>query len=1167
MRDTSTWSKKLRKALQKSSQLQAYVEFLFLNNRSIQKKEAQRLARLITNVELGLTLLRDIAPSEQAIAVRAFLSGYRYPVPCLQNDDNWHKVRIARFYLIRFKGEIWKRSLEEYIRLPEELKIFELDNVSQVPEVGYTSILPGRLNGLYRPTLTQTPPHTKNRVKLASVGLWYAKVSVKGNSPEEVPIYIPQAVVDLDLSNTVSFEHRQAVNPGYTVSKSTLLAEAESMDRKLAEMGENAQNYHQRLSGVNFKLFDLETNDYQNGDEIRLDKLIHIVGLLNVGKSTLLEILIYHLAKKGYRCALVVDNVASQVRLASLFWFCLDIPAAPILGRDRHEHLKKAYEPILMDRGEDIYKGGTHPAWRWFSPVCPLLALNKSETIWDFGDEPCHQLYQKEFVVTEDDDDIEFEEQEDGKLRTCPFYYRCPRHQVEKDIATAKVWLLTPASLIHTRVPRQLFNENMRFAELVYRECNFVFFDEADRVKTQIEDAFAPSELLLDNSQTGFLNKLGLNLSHIYRSNRTSMTADLFESWTNAQYDAQKAINRICPKVYQDAKLVNWLGDSPFTGRSLFARLIGELVNKKDIETKPKKKLTRTQKSKQRKEKLLEGLTSPEEKKQQKELLEELSDFLRSPLNPKTNKLASIALTLLSADNDEFVFEEIEKWWNEWLKAKKISLPNKEEFQQLQQRTYFSLLITVLENRLTFLVDRLSTIARSIDLHELRQWLVNRPPFDYLPIVPNSPVGNILGFKYTRDRTGKGGKLEYFRYVGVGSYLLLNFPTLFDVDDREGCHTVLISGTSYAPGSPAYHIKEIPQVLLTPALNNNRAGDAGIGESEFYFRPQQFNGKYIAISGLLPDRRKQADEEMVKAICYAPGRAKCFIEQRFEELAVKESEEKKLAEQIGEELDNWCDRSRILVINGSYVETDFINKSFNKFYRRLNTDAIEALIRDSNPEPDGVPRGKLEGIKNTPIKILSAPLPALERGHNILNENKKAAFGTGIFINRPMPVPDDWQSTVRQLNAWTLNNVGNALFYQQEINVLGDRLTLATVSTVFYELAVNKMIDINCRAMSYKQLTKEERSVLCWTQLVSMWQVIGRLVRGGVPCHIYFLDVRFADNFAQGEKETETSSLLVGIIKELQQLMQSDVPYELTLAKSLYGAFLKVLKNTDQLDY
>ncbi|MGK7898377.1 MAG: hypothetical protein AB4372_33375, partial [Xenococcus sp. (in: cyanobacteria)] len=61
MRDTSTWSEKLRKKLRESSELQEYVEFLYSNDNSIWEKELRRLARLIANVELGLALLRNIA--------------------------------------------------------------------------------------------------------------------------------------------------------------------------------------------------------------------------------------------------------------------------------------------------------------------------------------------------------------------------------------------------------------------------------------------------------------------------------------------------------------------------------------------------------------------------------------------------------------------------------------------------------------------------------------------------------------------------------------------------------------------------------------------------------------------------------------------------------------------------------------------------------------------------------------------------------------------------------------------------------------------------------------------------------------------------------------------------------------------------------------------------
>ena len=113
------------------------------------------------------------------------------------------------------------------------------------------------------------------------------------------------------------------------------------------------------------------------------------------------------------------------------------------------------------------------------------------------------------------------------------------------------------------------------------------------------------------------------------------------------------------------------------------------------------------------------------------------------------------------------------------------------------------------------------------------------------------------------------------------------------------------------------------------------------------------------------------------------------------------------------------------------------------------------------------------------------------------------------------------------------------------------------------------MLDLNCRAMSYKQLTSDERSVLCWTQLVSIWQIIGRLVRGGVPCIVHFLDIKFAPKSVEEELDTEVTSILVSIIKELQLAIEAEgeEPWKKTIAKSLYGAFFNALKQTKTLRY
>ncbi|MUG97168.1 hypothetical protein F7734_34495 [Scytonema sp. UIC 10036] len=1177
MRNISQWSKPLREALRKSQDLKAYVEEILPDaDAHIQQREIARLAQLIAEVELGLTLLMEVAPEEKATSVSALLLGYRFPVKAFESKENWLLAQKARFYLVRRKGGQWERSLSEYIKLPQIIKIFRLADTSSAPQLTPSSTYPHRLE-LYRQTLSKTPSHKKRKVQLATSGYWYAKISDRAYSPVEVPINIPEAVANLAPSPQISFHRtRKAINPSCTVTLEKLWEDALEMDKKLAEAKYKPENYHSRLKGITIRLYDSSTNDFQPSQpdtELELEKLVHIVGLLNVGKSTLLDILIYHFAKRGYRCALLVNDVVAAVRLASLFQDGLKIPAAPVLGSsNRFQHLEKVYEPILATLGDDIEKGATHPAWRWFSPVCPLLALVQSEDKWEFGDEPCHNLYQKQTATNngnsngEDDEELEdLEEGESEDKYTCPLYYNCPRHQLERDIAQALVWVLTPASFIHTRVPSQVFVEKLTFAEAVYRECDFLFVDEADRVQVQFDEACAPDEVLVDASGNSLLNKLGLKFATaIYNSDRRNMAAELVAVAKRANDYAQIATDLILPRLHNQPKLVEWLGQNPFTGRSLFAHIIHDILTPETEDNEALSKLTRAERSKERRKRIEAGLPPEEERDRRKKIMRTLEGFLQAPLNRrKGGELSDLALTLLSAESDVRALAEVADWLRKWLESMEISLTSQTKFEEATRHLHLAILVTVLNDRLGFLVDNLSALTRSrvLDLHDTSLALVYRPPRDYLPVVPSSPVGNILGFRYTRDRSHKsGGKLEYFRYVGVGRYLLLHFPNLFAVDGWDSPHTVLISGTSYAPGTPAYHIRENPTILLEPASNNNTAGDAGIGESDFFFSPQRDAvGKYISLSGLPPANRRKAADDMVKAICNNTAQAKSFLAQLFETL--KNLEQK--------DSERWGDRQRLLLIVNSYNEAEWVELILKPLYRVEHLEGIATLRRDNAPAHlNGIRRGKIRDVSALPTQIVIAPLMALERGHNILNENRIAAFGAAVFLSRPMPVPDDWQTTVQQLNNWALEKSWDSSLYEP-LQKRSNALTLANVENEFYQYAVAKMLDLNCRAMFFKQLTNDERSILCWTQLVSIWQIIGRLVRGGVPCIIHFLDTKFAPLSVESKLDSEATSLLVGIIKELQLAIEAEgkQPWEKTLARSLYGAFFNALKKTKELRY
>lgn len=1171
MRDIKSWRKEVCEKLKQDDDLQEYVANLLPNQENIQKRECLRIARLIADVELGLTLLQEVAPEEAATAVDVLLSGYRFPVPPLQSDRNWQLVQKARFYLIRRKGRQWRRSLEDYLKVPNSLKIYRLNHPNRVPKL-IASNNHQRLQ-LYRQTLSTTPEHIKWKVQLATEGRWFCKVSQKGELAVEIPIDIPEIVANIQREPVVRFQHtRTPENPAHSVTWDELLLDAREMDEKIEAAGQPAQNYRARLEGIELHLYQESGDDFTPKQEIAIEEIIHLVGLLNVGKSTLLEILIYHLAKQGKRCALIVNDVVSAVRLASLFWHQLQIPAAPVLGSNRAEHLKKVYESILANSGEEITEGGMHPAWRWFSSVCPLLGLVKSQEIWEFGSEPCHSLYQKVPRVKNDNLDTyieEVEEQESREKSTCPLYYECPRHQLERDLASALVWVLTPASFVHTRVPRHGFKDKITFAEAVYRECDFLFVDEADRVQVQFDRAFSPDEVLVEATENCLLNQLGRNFANqSYMSDRRHIAAALFLAGKKANDYTQIATDVIANQLYNQQKLVEWLGQNPFTGRSLFARIIRDLVNPplEELEEDEQKTLTRQEQMAKRQQRILAGV--PEKQRQcRKSLMQTLEKFLQYPLdrNRGDRTLSDLALRLLYAEDSE-AFTEVTNWCKTWLDKNNISPPEGDKFDQLIRQTHFAIVITVLDDRLGFVIDHISELSRVIDLHNVNQSLVHRPPRDYLPVLPSSPVGNILGFLYKRDRrsqTNVGGKLSYFRYVGVGRALLLNFPTLFAVDNWDGPHTVLVSGTSYAPGSPAYHIRIQPTGLLKPKSNNGVAGDQGIAKSEFMLNPMMRldNGKYIALSGLPPERRKSAIDSLVKAMCYAPGNVPNFIDDVF----------RKLKEKAENNPEWWSDRQRILMITGSYDEAELVASLLKPRYRieNIGEDSIYPLQRDNDPaEKGGIRRGKIPGLKDTNTQIVIAPLMALERGHNILNNLGKAAFGAAIFLNRPMPVPDNWQETVRQLNNWAIANETNSDLYQDFLDT-EENLPLTKVGDRFYRYAVAQMLNLNCTARSFQQLTEEERSRLCWTQLVSMWQIIGRLVRGGVPADVYFIDVKFAPNSAEGELDSAKTSLLVGMLESLAPYIEGNQkhPYEQTLGTSLYHAFYRALENTKGLKY
>jgi hypothetical protein len=170
-----------------------------------------------------------------------------------------------------------------------------------------------------------------------------------------------------------------------------------------------------------------------------------------------------------------------------------------------------------------------------------------------------------------------------------------------------------------------------------------------------------------------------------------------------------------------------------------------------------------------------------------------------------------------------------------------------------------------------------------------------------------------------------------------------------------------------------------------------------------------------------------------------------------------------------------------------------------------------------------VRRGDLASFADDPdAELLVAPLLAIERGHNILTapqrvgEERVAAFGTVFFLARPHPRPDDLSLAVLAVNDWATRFVrnqpgldqgtfGELVSKAEGLNAAGGAFR-ATARAVWRHLLSRRYI--------YSALSDKEKTSFAWDQLVTIWQVIGRLVRGGVPARVVFVDAAFAPRLA-----------------------------------------------------
>ncbi|MEW2329421.1 signal recognition particle [Micromonospora chersina] len=1117
----------------------------------------------LLDIELGLYLLHTVMPRRAATDGWTLLSGYPYGEAFgdVRGPQDRLVIRRARHYLWdRARRYTWRNSLALYREVDIRLRGFDIDDPEGTPRLLQPSRAANRFE-VYQRLLTSPPPLERHQVPIAGFGEHVFQVR-----DQRYSAHIPTALVEglTPLSHDLD-----ALPPGkgapITATWEQLTTAAAAMDDIEQRTAGKPNQWSRRLERVALFTRDETAREYVRSGELRIEQLMHMVGMVGAGKSTMRDILTYYLATDPAcrrHITIVVGDVAEMLAVTAQF-NRLGVPSAPVLG---HSTLERNIQRLhrRAEAGAETMLAHQHPGFAYLSSACPLDALRGFEArrALRIGDAPCDRLH-----AETDGENTDAATIGAGAPRNtarsltrhgCPLWYACPRHHGARELVTAQVWVATPASLVHSRVPAHLTKNTMRYAELACRRSDLIIVDEADRVQMQLDTAFAPAATLVAQGSESWLDEVGKHkLTELARQARLQLSRYDIDDWGNALNTVIAATDRIYSMLITNEPLRRWITQDYFSAMTLHQWLLNEWFPQLRGDQNSEEPLDSTD---------LVPLRAAMARVDQ--VLDRFRDNPLSPAEPSgpddavtalVNSLVNTATELLHAQRGEtarrYLRDRLKTLIGELVPGDGPVLgagdSNVDRFE-------FTLVLAVLHNRLNFVTTLWPRVEAALNLESTSNVLSRRPPKDYMPIVPESPMGNVLGFQFQAgDRNADGeqsGELRFFRCNGVGRELLLELTSIPAIDDRPGPNVLLMSATSWAGTSSRYHLHATVDAILRPHDHEIAAINDSQFRTEFLYRSDSTEA--LRLSGVDPQRRPQQLEQMLHA------------------LAVPDRSLAGATSLLQQELDDITDpqRRRILLLVGSYAEAAHAGNYLNSQPEWAGN--VTVLVADDTDLDHSwstlsaqhgrryLRRGEITTFPDSGGQLLIAPLLAVERGHNIVIPGGKAAIGSVYFLARPHHRPDDITLATQAINDWAVRQYrGAGRHFHQLVLAQG---TPDAAGVRFRQEASRKWHRYLTRRLSWTSLPREEKSSFTWDQLVVIWQVIGRLVRGGVAARVYFVDGAFSPREA-GFKGADTpeTSLLRSMIHELEPYFEpaSNVdPLDRSLVRALYQPLYDALR-------
>lgn len=497
-------------------------------------------------------------------------------------------------------------------------------------------------------------------------------------------------------------------------------------------------------------------------NDIEIDGISHWVGKTSVGKSTLMRILAYFMAKFRNRITtLIVKDIVEVAETINLL-NKLNVKAVPYISyNQRKSHLEQYVNSL--DEKQSNFLLYEDEFFKYIDEVCPLYYLENNENI-SYKKPPCFNI------------------QDEEKFKVCPFLKNCDYLRMYRELPEAQVVVTTLQSAVYGDLHKGIFKDKVPVIEYLCKISDLILVDEADKCQGISDEIFIP---YMDLMKPGIFHRINYKLSRLLVNNPDKlMRHKIFNDWHEEFSKVTVSIEKIYEILFNNRDIAKRCSRSPFSHRTSLDWAC--------------KKLTKNIKDEDKKKSIIDEF---------KKKFNLIKGNLMLYISDRNGLLLSIDKMLMDFLEDNCLkinIKEIEKIKN-YITLSVLGKIFEDNFQNVCNNFYI----------IQDIIYRSNFGNKDELLNDIR--LLTDIAGKYSGVLPMAPIVYEVGIQYSVENEG----LKVHIYSANGRYLLNNLHNVFELNDAQKTNCILLSGTSFMPYSSKYDLDIKPTYLIKRKVNEN----------------------------------------------------------------------------------------------------------------------------------------------------------------------------------------------------------------------------------------------------------------------------------------------------------------------------------------------------------